>query len=187
MGQSLFLLNRALHRDIGFLCAGMTILYCLSGIAVNHVDVWNSTYRFERFTTKLEIAGPAGDPDEKWADEVCRFLKIKEKQKNCFQSSPDTVRIFLETSIIDVNLKTLMATYEKAVERPFFSEVNFLHLNKAKKLWTHVADVYALGLLYLSVSGLFMVRGDRGMWGRGGLLTFLGILIPLFFLWLYKN
>lgn len=189
MGETsswLFRLNRILHRDIGFLCVGLTIVYCISGIALNHVDQWNPTYQIKREVSKLEI-GPAGEePDTTWALEVCRRLKPKETYRNFFQSSPVKVRIFLENSIIDVNLKTLEATYEKVVERPILADFNFLHLNKSKKLWTAAADVYAVFLLYLAISGLFMVKGDRGFFGRGGWLTLLGFVIPLVFLLLYK-
>ena len=36
-----------------------------------------------------------------------------------------------------------------------------LHLNRGKKAWTYVADTYAVILLYLAVSGLFMIRAVR--------------------------
>ena len=185
--SSLFRLNRVLHRDIGFLCIGLTIFYCISGVALNHIDKWNPNYQIEKFTMKLVKAPAGGEPDETWVRDTCQFLNLKEKYKTFFQTSPNKLRIFLEDSIVDVNIPTLEATYEKAMERPFFSQINFLHLNKPKKLWTHVADLYALGLLFLAVSGIFMVRGNRGIFGRGGWLTLLGFLIPLAFIYFYKN
>lgn len=183
---SFFALNRALHRDIGFLCVGLTIIYCISGIAVNHVDKWNPNYKIERVKVKLEQAPLEGEPDERWIQNTIRFLNLNEPYKTSFQTSPNQIRIFLEKSVVDVNLRTLDATYEKAVERPFFYEINFLHLNKPKKQWTKIADAYALGLIYLAVSGLFMVKGERGILGRGGWLTLAGIIIPLVFLYYYK-
>ena len=46
-------INHALHRDIGFLCVGLTLLYALSGIAVNHMHDWNANYSIERFKLTL--------------------------------------------------------------------------------------------------------------------------------------
>jgi hypothetical protein len=69
--------------------------------------------------------------------------------------------------------------------RPFFREMNFLHYNKPKKLWTWFSDGFALALILLAISGLFMIRGKKGITGRGAWLTALGIIIPVIFLLLY--
>ena len=38
-------LNNALHRDVGYLIVGLTIVYGVSGLAVNHRADWNPSYR----------------------------------------------------------------------------------------------------------------------------------------------
>ena len=48
-------LNRVTHRDIGYLIAGLTIIYAISGIALNHKNNWNPNYIFENRTFKTEI------------------------------------------------------------------------------------------------------------------------------------
>ncbi len=49
-------LNRITHRDIGYLIAGLTIIYAVSGIALNHKHDWNPNYIIEDrgFTTRGE-------------------------------------------------------------------------------------------------------------------------------------
>ena len=37
-------LNRILHRDIGYFFFGMSVIYGLSGIALNHLDDWDPSY-----------------------------------------------------------------------------------------------------------------------------------------------
>ena len=37
--------NRLIHRDLGYLCAGLTVVYAVSGLAVNHVRDWNPNYK----------------------------------------------------------------------------------------------------------------------------------------------
>jgi uncharacterized protein len=55
---------------------------------------------------------------------------------------------------------------------------NWLHLNRGKKAWTYVADTYAAGLLFLAISGMFMLPGKNGMKGRGALLVLIGVAVP---------
>ena len=41
--------NNILHRDIGYLAVGLTVVYAISGVAVNHRADWNPSYTFENF------------------------------------------------------------------------------------------------------------------------------------------
>ncbi|MFT6900575.1 MAG: hypothetical protein ACJAXS_000745 [Colwellia sp.] len=50
-----FKLNRTLHRDIGYLCIGLAIVFAISGIALNHVGDWDPNYIVER-TEKVFLA-----------------------------------------------------------------------------------------------------------------------------------
>ena len=36
--------NRIIHRDMGYIFFGMSVIYGLSGIALNHLDDWNPNY-----------------------------------------------------------------------------------------------------------------------------------------------
>ena len=56
---------------------------------------------------------------------------------------------------------------------------NWLHLNRGKKAWTYVADTYAAALLFLAFSGLFMLKGSKGIIGRGAVFVLIGIAIPV--------
>ena len=69
--------------------------------------------------------------------------------------------------------------------RTVIRESNFLHLNAPKKVWTYVADVFAVALAFLAISGLFMIKGKNGITGRGAWMTALGILLPIIFLIIY--
>jgi len=71
-------------------------------------------------------------------------------------------------------------------DRRGLQEMNFLHLNQPRAWWTYMADLYAVALLALAVTGLFMLKGKKGITGRGAWLTTVGVLIPVVFLWLYR-
>lgn len=176
--------NNIIHRDLGYLCFGLTIVYVISGVAVNHIATWNSTYKISHETSTIQL--PENPPDiEKLVTYVLEQLGEKGVLKGSFQPSPDTLQIFIEGNTITTNLRTGTVIQEKNVKRPVLFQMNFLHLNHPKKLWTWFADLYALSLGLLALTGLFMIRGKKGLKGRGGWLVSAGFIIPIFFLLLY--
>ena len=62
--------------------------------------------------------------------------------------------------------------------RFFLRVVNWLHYNRGKAAWTYLADAYAVLLLYLAISGMFMIKGRLGLRWRGLVLVGLGIAVP---------
>ena len=176
---------RILHRDIGYLATGLTVIYAISGVAVNHVNDWNPNYTIEHIESKIN---PIPDSLLESKTTVAQILKeIDEtgKVKNTFRPDPETLQIFVEGNTISVNVKTGVVTQEKVKSRAVIRETNFLHLNAPKKVWTYVADVFAVALAFLAISGLFMIKGKKGITGRGAWLTAAGVLIPVVFLLLY--
>ncbi|HLP44628.1 MAG TPA: PepSY-associated TM helix domain-containing protein, partial [Candidatus Kapabacteria bacterium] len=107
------------------------------------------------------------------------------KYKSHFRASPGHLQIFLESGVMDVNLNTGQVEFENKRNRPVLREFNFLHLNHAGKIWTWAADIYAVGLFLLAVTGLFILKGKNGLKGRGKWFVIAGILVPLVFLFLY--
>lgn len=179
-------MNNAIHRDLGYLCFGLTILYVLSGIAVNHIGDWNPTYRIERITTTVNANGLADSQEKQAITSILNQLGETAKFKNSYRADQDNLKIFLENNNISVNLSTGAVHMEKHVKRKVLYYANFLHLNHAKKLWTWVADLYAIALGLLAITGLFVLRGKKGIKGRGGILAIAGFLIPLIFIFLYS-
>jgi hypothetical protein len=70
-------------------------------------------------------------------------------------------------------------TLKTLARRPVLFEVNSLHLNNLKGLWTYVADLFALALMFLAITGMTMMKGDRGLAGRGKWFVGAGLLIPI--------
>ena len=176
--------NNIIHRDLGYLCFGLTIIYVISGVAVNHIATWNSTYKISHETSSIELPEKLPGPQE-LVPLILTQLGEKGLIKGSFQPAPDTLQIFVENNTISANLKTGVVQQEKNVKRPFLFQANFLHLNHPKKFWTWFADLYAISLGLLAITGLFMLRGKNGLRGRGGWLVSAGLIIPIFFLWLY--
>lgn len=178
--------NNILHRDIGYLCFGLTIVYAVSGIAVNHTRDWNPNYSVEIITGGL---GPIHSKNQVLSkaeiEAIKNRLDLTEPYRTSFQPSPQSLKLFYKENTVTIHLKSGRYTQEKVSRRPILYEMNFLHLNTPKNLWTYLADVYAGALAILAVTGLFVLKGKKGITGRGAWLTSISVIIPLFILWLY--
>jgi len=174
-------INHSLHRDIGFLCIGLTLLYAISGVAVNHITHdFNPSYKIVKQTASVTPVPKGTNPDMELVSKILGELEEYGKFKNVAMISPDNMRIFVEGNTIDVQLSTGSVLQEKVAKRPLLFELNYLHLNKPKQTWTIAADIYAVLLGFLAVSGLFMIR--KKTLRRGIILTAAGFMIPVFFL-----
>src|SRR5882724_7953122 len=52
---------RALHRDIGYFAVGLTIVYAISGLAVNHLKDWDPNFSQVNRTHQLQLPLPSDD------------------------------------------------------------------------------------------------------------------------------
>jgi uncharacterized protein len=176
-------LSIVLHRDIGYLAVALTLAYGVSGIAVNHIADWNPNYRISRrFTT---IAPITADSTPAMVAVAVERLALATPPKSSYQPDPQTLQLFYGERVYHVDLPTGKVMVESTVPRRVLYEMNQLHLNQPKRLWTWVADAYALALIVLAVTGLFVLKGRYGITGRGGWLTAAGALIPMAFWFLY--
>ena len=178
--------NIIIHRDLGYLCFGLTILYVISGVAVNHIHQWNPTYKIEKSTVKVDLAPVNTADDQALTTAVLDQLEETGELKNIYRQDGQTLKIFVVNNNITVDLASGMVFQEKSNKRPLLYEANFLHLNHAKKMWTWFADVYAVCLGILAISGILILKGKKGFSGRGKWLVGIGFLVPIFFLYLYS-
>ena len=176
---------RILHRDVGYVAAALTIIYSISGIAVNHIDDWDPNYIVTNDTLKIEPLADSMLTAEFTKQYVISKLGIKDSVINSFRTSPYEIDIFLERKTISANLKTGIVAVKSMKSRPVFRKMNYLHLNVAKRLWTWVADIFAVALILLTITGLFIIKGKKGFSGRGKWLFALGMAIPIGFLFFY--
>lgn len=171
--------NNILHRDIGYFCVALTVIYAVSGVAVNHTHQWNPNYVFE--TTEQSFSPvPVSDRDTMVAQLVERLGLPAPKRS--FRSSPEVVQLFYDGWNVEAHATEGRAVIERLGERPLLRDANYLHLNNPKGLWTWFADAYAVCLLLLAVTGLFVLRGRTGLMGRGKWFVLAGLLIPVAFL-----
>ncbi|MCU0286008.1 MAG: PepSY-associated TM helix domain-containing protein [Acidobacteria bacterium] len=177
--------NNIIHRDLGYFLVGLTIIYAISGIAANHLRQWDSNFIIEKKSFNLKNITSDTHVDRALVDNILAQIGEGGKYKSHFRSSPTRLQIFLESGVVDVHMETGQVELENKRNRPVLREFNFLHLNHARKAWTWAADIYAVGLFLLAVTGLFILKGKNGLKGRGKWFVIAGILVPLVFLFLY--
>src|SRR5258706_14789218 len=55
---------RAIHRDVGYLAIGFTVIYALSGIAMNHIDDWDPSFHASERVLKIKPVADDASDDE---------------------------------------------------------------------------------------------------------------------------
>jgi hypothetical protein len=173
-------LLRAVHRDVGYTAVGLTVVYALSGIAVNHVADWDPNFRNGRSTHELGV--PLPDDDVAAQALVLEKLGIRGAPREVYREG-DELEVLFEHRTLHVTVATGHVVDEEQKPRVPLRAFNFLHLNRGKKAWKYFADAYAVGLLFLAASGMFMLAGRKGLFGRGGFFVAAGVALPLVYLW----
>ncbi len=177
--------SRILHRDVGYFFIGTSLIYGLSGIALNHLKDWNPSYsvQVEEINSELNLA--KGVPDEA----IFNLVENEGKRlayKSHYYPNDSVLKVFLKGgSTLLVNTNTGHGRAEFLTKRPVFYEVNYLHYNP-NAWWMWFSDVYAVALIFLSLTSFFIVKGKKGAWGRGGIYIAIGFVIPIVFLLIFS-
>lgn len=170
---------RALHRDAGYLAIGLTVVYAVSGIAINHIgdEGWNPNFSTEESTYQVAAPLPA-DPAQA-TEIVLDQIGIEQEPSDFYLVTDDQLAIYVGESIIHANIESGEVYAESQHPRWFLRAANWLHKNRAKAAWTYIADGYAVFLLFIAASGAFMIKGKKGIVGRGAILIAIGVVVPI--------
>jgi uncharacterized protein len=177
-------LNRITHRDIGYLIAGLTIIYAISGIALNHKHDWNPNYIIENQKFRVDFKVSRENMNKEVAQGIVKNIPGNPEYKTYYFPTGNILTIFIEGGSVRINTKTSEGFIEKISKRPMFYQINFLHYNPGR-WWKYFSDIFCLALILVTVTGLFIVKGRNGITRRGAILTAIGIILPLLFLFVY--
>lgn len=184
LGNKIRQWSRTLHRDLSFFFAGVIVVYALSGLVLNHRRSIDPNYIIEvhRFNISSE--------PNKEAFDRARVLTLLEpyREKGNYTRhyfpTDSTMKVFLKGgSSMELNLMSGEGIYESVRKRPIISSFHKLHFN-TNRWWIIFSDAFAISLIIITLTGMIMNKGKRGLRGRGGIELMVGILIPLLFLWL---
>ena len=182
--MTLYRLNRVLHRDLGYFFIGMTLIYAISGIAINHRRDWNPNYSINNRDFTISRTLDKNNITQKDIDKILISAGESGNYKNYYFPNDSTLRVFVNGGNITVDLKTGESSLETIKQRPILKEVNFLHYNPGE-LWTWFSDIFCVAIAFLAISGLFIIKGRTGLKWRVTIIMIIGIVIPIILLILY--
>lgn len=168
---------RLIHRDLGYFFVGITIIYAVSGIILNHkTHDEDPAYRIVHENYRLQSNLSPKELKSYWV------ANLSEYQLNRIIPGSNGFNLYLKGGLGSYNLESGELTFEVYEKKQWVYFMNKLHYN-SKKGWTFMADLFAVAMLIFALSGMFMVPGRKGIAGRGKWLIAIGFLIPfLFFL-----
>ena len=170
-------LNIATHRDLGYFFSSLIIIYCLSGFALNHVNDWNPDFIIEKETITI----PGDYSTSNLSSELIKEFgkQVNETDYKVYDvPSPGKVKIYYDNASLLIDFTTNSGQYEKIIRRPVFYQSNLLHRNSIRG-WKWVSDIFAGMLIIISVTGLFILKGKKGISGRGKWLIGAGAMLPI--------
>ncbi len=170
-------LNIVTHRDLGYFFSALIIIYCISGLALNHVDDWNPDFIITRSTIQIDQDFPIANP--KPSDILKLGEQVGEATYKVFDKpTQNQVKVYYKDASLHVNGSTREGLYERIERRPVFYHANVLHRNSLKG-WKWVSDLFAFLLIVISITGLFVLKGKKGLKGRGKWFVGAGLMVPV--------
>lgn len=167
---------RVIHRDLGFLMVGVSLVYALSGILLNHMNGEDPAFHTEHYSLDAGKGLSGEDLSFWWNDrkELPPLRKVMTIDSN-------RRRLMLQGGVGVYDATTGKIQYEKHTKRQFIYWINKLHYNKVKG-WSVMADFFAVSLIFFALSGLVMMKGKNGIAGRGKWYLLIGLLIPVLYI-----
>jgi hypothetical protein len=157
---------RCLHRDIGFLMLGLTIVYALSGVILVYRE---TDFLKSPASVKMVL------PQQMSSDDIARKLHLRRLEVT--KTEEDVIYFQDGTNLKDgvYNKATGDASYV-AKQFPVFVErlINIHKLSNSKiSHWFSV--IYGILLMFLAISSFWMFRIDTRKFRRGIVISSIGI------------
>lgn len=169
---------RVIHRDFSYFFAGMVLIYSVTGILLNHSHQLNPYYFIDVKTVQVSIPADSSKVNDQLLLNVFSPLGENEIRSHYYPDSL-TLKVFLKNGTATVNLKEQTALIENSYRRPILYQLNMMHRNRPKAWWTWFSDLFAVGLIIITITGLFLIKGKNGITRRGAILVAAGLLLPI--------
>lgn len=175
--------KRAIHRDLGYFYVGLIISFAVSGIMMNHRNQWHpEKYVIEKSSFQITPLEESQINDSVVQD-IVKANGIKDKFRR--QSiKKGELRISLEKTDIDIDIKTGKAEVTSFINTPVISQVMKLHKNTSN-WWIYYGDIFGLSLITIAITGtMLLAKSKYSFKRRGWKLALAGVVFPLVVLFL---
>lgn len=170
---------RNLHRDLGYFFVGLIIAFSISGIAQNHRKQFKPdryVYDYKKVHTTFHI--PASSVTN---EAVATFSKAEGLEDlRQFDIRKDSILI-ISYKDADATIHLTSGDGEINIwrKRPLLAQMSFLHKNNGNLWWILYSDIFALGLIFIAASGMFLMKGKNSFRKSGWKFALAGLLVPL--------
>lgn len=170
-------LNRQFHRNGGYLIVGIVCFFAITGILLNH----RSSLKIGFTSTVSEYELDAFDTDtilRRHVNDMLMKIDTSATTK-AFLLNEDQLQIFTNSGNITIKEKTGKA--EKVVwsHNQTWQMIKNLHMASFHSLWKWVSDIFAMCLVIVAITGLYMAKGMKSFRKYGWRVFAVGSLIPV--------
>ncbi|MBW6536804.1 MAG: hypothetical protein K0B11_17485 [Mariniphaga sp.] len=155
---------RSLHRDIGFILIGLTIIYSLSGILL--------IYRDTGFLKKEREITQTIAPNLE-AEELASILHMR----NFKVVRTDGNMLFFNNG--QYNRENGLVEYTSRELPAWLNKMNSLHKTSTRSPLHWLGIIYGILLFFMAISSLWMFKSGTGLFRRGIILTASGAAVVL--------
>nr|WP_319401596.1 PepSY domain-containing protein [uncultured Carboxylicivirga sp.] len=166
--KSIHKLMRSLHRDIGFLVIGMTLIYAISGIVLIYRDT--NVFKIEQLVEKkLE----PGITDNNLGSALhMRHFRVQKTEGDVVYFNTDGTY-----NKISGDVKYTSTTYPQWIQK-----MNGLHMSPSSKVLHWFGLVYGIALAFLAISSFWMFKVSSRFFKRGMIFTAVGLILAIILL-----
>nr|WP_321405349.1 hypothetical protein [uncultured Carboxylicivirga sp.] len=163
--MSLNKIMRALHRDIGFLVIGMTLIYAISGVVL--------IYRDTNFLKSEKVIEKQLEPGISESD-LGRELHMRR-----FKVDKTEGDIIVFNGDGTYNKSTGQATYSENSLPGWINTLNGFHKTSSKSIVHWFGLIYGICLFFLAISSFWMFKVSSRLFKRGMIFTAVGLVIAV--------
>ncbi len=157
-------LMRVLHRDLGFIMIGLTIIYSLSGISL----IYRETAFLKKERQITRTIEPNMEIEELGSALHMRNLEIVRTDENIILFNNGTY-----------NKSTGVVEYTSNELPWWLSKINSLHKTSTRSPLHWLGIIYGTLLFFMAISSLWMFKSGTGLFRRGITLAAGGAAIVL--------
>ncbi len=165
---------RVIHRDLGFLMVGISVIYAVSGVLLNHMGETDPAFKTIEESVVLKKGLTSESLEQEFQTHSLPTIK------RVMTIDKEHLQVLLDGGVGVYNSATGELDYERHTRRDLVYWINRLHYSNVQG-WSPIADLFAGSLIFFAISGLFLVRGKNGIRGRGKWYLLIGVLIPILF------
>jgi hypothetical protein len=155
---------------------GVTLVYAVSGMLLNRMKNGKDySYKVKTEQLSLNMEMTKEELSSTWQSQsgLPKLNKI-------FDAGEGNYRLMIDGGMGLYYPKTGVLDYEISSKRTLIYWINRLHYNKVNG-WSIMADIFAISLMFFALSGLIMVKGKKGIAGRGKWYVLVGLAIPVIY------